>query len=221
GNFFVKVGDGVNAPRAHNLLEGLELLEGSCETCASHGEHADHAEHGEESEEHHHAHDHGDLMDPHVWLSPAMLTQQAQRIASILKEHTPDEANDEIATNLANLEADLAKVDAELKTALAPLKGQTFYVYHGAFAYFAQAYGLEQKAIEVNGREPTPKQVAEIAKQAKEDGVKLIFVQPQFAQTSAMSLAETIGGQVHSLDPLERDVIANLHTIAEAIQMAK
>ena len=138
-----------------------------------------------------------------------------------MKEHTPDEANADIDANLAALNADLDAVDAELKETLAPMKGETFYVYHGAFAYFAQAYGLTQKAIEVSGREPSPKQVAELAKQAKEDGVELIFVQPQFDQASAISLADTIGGRVHSLDPLERDVIANLRTIAEAIGKAK
>ena len=96
--------------------------------------------------------------------------------------------------------------------------GETFYVYHGAFAYFADAYGLEQKAIEVTGRSPTPKQLAALAGQAKEEGGTIVFVQPQFDQSSAVSLAETIGGTVQELDPLEKDVIGNLRTIASAIQ---
>ncbi|MDF1862902.1 MAG: zinc ABC transporter substrate-binding protein [Verrucomicrobiales bacterium] len=227
GNFFVKVGDGINAPKAINLLDGLELLEGSCEDCHDHGHgeedhHAEHSgekEHKEESEtDEHHDHDHAELKDPHVWLSPDMLKQQAATIAGILKEVTPDSASASIEANLQQLLSDLDAVDEELKTSLAPLKGKTFYVYHGAFAYFAEAYGLEQKAIEVTGRRPTPKQLAGIAKQATEDKVDLIFVQPQFDQSSAVSLAETIGGTVKELDPLEKDVIANLRSIAGAIR---
>lgn len=220
GNFFVKVGDGVNAPRALNLLEGLELLEGSCEECHSHGEGHEEEGHEKHAEEHHHDHDHEDLKDPHVWLSPAMLKKQATSVAGILKEHTSKDASAGIEANLRQLLKDLDEVDGELRETLAPYKGTTFYVYHGAFAYFAQAYGLEQKAIEVSGRRPTPKQLAAIATQAKEDDVHLIFVQPQFDQSSAVSLAETIGGTVKELDPLEKDVIANLRTIAEAIRLS-
>lgn len=216
GNFFVKVGDGKNAPKAINLLEGLELLEGTCEECHDSGH--DHSEgdaaakDGHDDHEHH-GHNHDDLKDPHVWLSPAMLKKQADAVVKVLKEFTPAEASAEIEKNAKQLHADLDAVDKELKDSLASHKGKTFYVYHGAFAYFAADYGLEQKAIEVSGRKPTPKQLAAIAKQAKEDKVDVIFVQPQFDQSSAESLAETIGGTVKELDPLEKDVIANLRAI--------
>lgn len=219
GNFFVKLGDGIDAPKEISLLEGLDLLEGSCAVCEeSHGEHATE---GEEGHEHHHDHDHGELKDPHVWLSPKMLMQQADRVASILKDFTVDAAAPAIDENVAALKEELTAIDEELTKAMAPMKGQKFYVYHGAFAYFAEAYGLEQEAIEVTGRRPTPKQLAGIASQAKEDGVTTIFVQPQFDQSSAVSLAETIGGTVQELDPLEKDVIGNLRTIAAAIQKTR
>lgn len=252
-NFFVKVGDGVTAPKAIDLLEGLDLLEGNCSACLEEGhDHHDHDSHAEtatkkeeakhdehdhehgsnaktspkKAEEHehehaHHDHDHDDLKDPHVWLSPGMLRQQARRIASVLKEHTPAAAAADIDANLAALESDLEKVDSEIRDRLAPLKGEAFYVYHGAFAYFADAYGLEQKAIEVGGRRPTAKQIAELAGRAKKENVKAIFVQPQFDHTSAEALAASIGGRVQPLDPLEKDVLANLRTIAETIRSAK
>ncbi|MDF2378085.1 MAG: zinc ABC transporter substrate-binding protein [Verrucomicrobiales bacterium] len=223
GNFFVKLGDGIDAPKEISLLEGLDLLEGSCEVCEHEHEHAEPAEGGKQSEEahDHHHHDHAELKDPHVWLSPKMLMQQADRVASILKEFTVPAAAAAIDENVAALKAELTAVHEELTVALEPMKGQTFYVYHGAFAYFAQAYGLEQKAIEVTGRRPSPKQLAGIASQAKEDNVKVIFVQPQFDQSSAASLAETIGGTVQELDPLEKDVIGNLRAIAAAIRKTR
>ncbi|MDF1825786.1 MAG: zinc ABC transporter substrate-binding protein [Verrucomicrobiales bacterium] len=221
GNFFVKLGDGVSAPKEISLLEGLDLLEGSCSVCEeAHAEHAEDEDH-EEHKHDHHGHDHSELKDPHVWLSPAMLMHQADHIASTLKKFTPSEAASGIDRNVTALKEELTAIDRELTDALAPMKGQSFYVYHGAFAYFAQAYGLEQKAIEVTGRSPSPKQLASIASKAKEENVKLIFVQPQFDQSSAVSLAETIGGTVQELDPLEKDVIENLRTISEAIQKTR
>lgn len=210
-NFYVAVGDGANGPKEFNLLEGLELLEGTCAECASA------AAEGKEAHEHEHEHEE---KDAHVWLSPKVLRHQAGRVATLLKENLPADAAQAIDANLASLTSELDQLDAELKTTLAPKKGRAFYVYHGAFAYFAQDYGLQQKAIEVGNRKPSPKQVAEIAKQAKEEGVTTIFVQPQFDQSSATSLAETIGGKVQTLDPLEKDVLANLRVVAKTIASA-
>jgi zinc transport system substrate-binding protein len=212
-NFFVSVGDGITSPMDIDLLEGLELLEGTCGECESAK-----AEGGEVAG---HEHDHEELRDAHVWLSPKMLLQQAERISTILKQHTPAEASRDIDANLATLKAELTLLDKELSEKLAPVKGEAFYVYHGAFAYFAADYGLEQKAIEIAGRSPSPKQVAQIAKQAKEEGVRVIFVQPQFDQSAAESLAETINGKVQTLDPLEKDVISNLQVIADTIRSAQ
>jgi zinc transport system substrate-binding protein len=222
-NFFVANGDGISSPKNIDLLEGLELLEGTCGECATNGtkETAEGKHEHEDEHDHDHDHDHEGLRDPHVWLSPRMLLVQADRIAGVLKAHTPTEAAPDIDANLAALKSDLVKLDTELKAMLEPMKGQAFYVYHGAFGYFAADYGLVQKAIEIAGRSPSPKQVTAIAKQAREESVKAIFVQPQFDQSSAVSLAETIGGKVQTLDPLSKDLIANIRTIAEAIRATR
>lgn len=217
-NFFVADGDGISSPKSINLLEGLELLEGTCGECAS--TETEHTAEGKDEHEHEHEHEHthDEIKDTHVWLSPRMLQLQADRVATVLKDHLPAEAATDIEANVIALKLDLAKLDTEIKAMLAPMKGQAFYVYHGAFGYFAADYGLEQKAIEIAGRSPSPKQVTAIAKQAREENVKAIFVQPQFDESSAVSLAETIGGKVQTLDPLAKDVINNLRTIAETIR---
>lgn len=209
-NFYIAVGEGANGPKEINLLEGLELLEGTCSECA---------EAAAGGKEHAHEHEHEEK-DAHVWLSPRVLRHQAARVAAVLKENLPADAGHQIDANLAALNTELDAVDAELKALLAPRKGRSFFVFHGAFAYFALDYGLVQKAIEIGNRKPTPKQLAEIAKQAKGEGVTTIFVQPQFDQSSAQALAESIGGKVQPLDPLEKDVIANLRAIGKAIATA-
>jgi zinc transport system substrate-binding protein len=56
---------------------------------------------------------------------------------------------------------------------------------------------------------------------AKEKGVSVIFVQPQFDQNSAKAIADSIGGAVVSIDPLEKDVVANLEKIANEIAASK
>ena len=207
-NYFVKVGDGDSGPKELNLLENLELLEGHC----------DHPSHKTEDPEDDLDHDHEDLNDPHVWLSPTILMTQADQISLKLKEMLPKEKGELINKNLMNFKEELTAVHNEISELLKPLSGQKFYVYHSAFAYFAQDYSLEQVAIEIGNRSPTPKQLAEIVNQAKSDGAKVIFVQPQFDQTSAAALAESINGKVFSIDPLEKDIVANLRDIASAIK---
>ena len=191
-----------------SLTENIELLEGS------EGEHCD----GEDHSGHDHAH-HDHEFDPHLWLSPKMLKKQAALMADVMKNLKPD-SSDQIDANLAKVEGDLDALDKQLAETLAFMKGQTFYVYHGAFAYFAQAYGLKQEAIELGGRSPEPKRLTELVKMAKAEGVKLIFVQPQFNQASAKSLADSIGGQVVEMDPLEQDVFASLKKIADQVKQS-
>lgn len=213
-----KVSDGTRI-KVYSLTDQVELLAGACE----HDHHDHDHDHAHDDDDHdhahddHHHHDHGES-DPHVWLSPKLLINQARQIAGVLKNATADEKESvAIEMNLQNLVADLNKLDTELAEKLAPMKGQKFYVYHGAFAYFAKAYGLEQKAIEVGSRRPEAKQITSLVEQAKKDKVKMIFVQPQFDQSSANAIAEAISGKVLPLDPLEENVIDNLRKISVAV----
>ncbi len=187
-----------------------------------------------ELDEHHH-HDHGDghgheheheeaeqreLGDPHLWLSPALLKKQAILIEHTLHDIDPA-GHDVFHANLEKLLADLDALDEELKTALAPLAGQSFYVFHGAFAYFAQAYGLKQEAIEVGGRSPEPKRIFALIEQAKAEGIRLIIVQPQFDTHSAEAIADGIGGAVVPVNPVGEDVFETLRTLATHVKAAR
>ena len=86
-----------------------------------------------------------------------------------------------------------------------------------AFGYFGDAYDIEQVAVEVNGHEPTPNELAKFIEDAKTQGMKTLFVQPQFDDRSAKIIADQLGARVESLDPLDPDVVANIRRIAEAI----
>ena len=81
--------------------------------------------------------------------------------------------------------------------------------------YFARAYGLKQVPIEIEGKNPKPAQLKELITHAKEEGIKVVFVQPQFSTKSATLVANEIGGQVAFADPLSEDWMKNLRMIAE------
>lgn len=184
----------------------------------------DHAHgHGHEDKPHphaHHAHHHDEGgKDPHIWLNPRWMKMQARTIADTLIELDPG-AEARFEANYAALARDLDALDASLRAALAPVQGGTLFVFHPAWGYFADEYGLVQTAIETEGKAPTAQQLARLIEQAKAADVRVIFVQPQMSTQSAQAVAEAIGGAVVPINPLARDYIANLEAVASSIRAA-
>ena len=157
--------------------------------------------------------------DPHLWLNPDNLRIMADNMATALFATMP-ERKETLQKNLASLQKELSVLDRRLTTTLAPHRGKTFYVFHPAFGYFAKAYGLKQKAVEINGKSPTPRQLTALIRQAREDRVRTIFVQPQFDSKSADTVARAINGAVVPIDPLAQEVLQNLASITAAIEQA-
>jgi zinc transport system substrate-binding protein len=116
--------------------------------------------------------------------------------------------------------AELEALHRRIGAILAPLKGEILFVYHPAFGYFADAYGLRQVAVETGGAEPSARQLARLIDSARSRGVRVLFVQPQFARTSAEAVAKAIGGAVVPIDALARDYVTNLQRIAGAVEEA-
>ncbi|MHB1348761.1 MAG: ABC transporter substrate-binding protein [Desulfobulbus sp.] len=183
-----------------DLQEGIELLP------------------AEESDEEHH--DHRDDLDPHSWLDPNLARLQAERIHAGLVALDPP-GRQAYDRNLAELRKDLQEIDRTLRTILAPLAGQTIYVFHPAYGYFCRAYGLKQKAINVQGKETGARHLARLIEEAQREGVRVIFVQPQFSEKTAATIAEAIGGSVVALDPLAYDYLDNLKAMARRIAAAR
>jgi zinc transport system substrate-binding protein len=191
-----------------------------------HHEQAGHEEHAHEAEgaveaESHEGHDglNEEDADPHVWLSPSLLKVQARNIADALIAADPAHAAD-YRKNLDTVLKDVDATDAHVRKVLAPYKGQSFYVFHPAFGYFADAYGLKQEAVEVEGKSPSPRQLAELIHKARAENVHIIFVQPQFASASAAAVASSIDGAVVPMDSLAKDVLKNLDDMAAKIDAA-
>lgn len=90
-------------------------------------------------------------------------------------------------------------------------------VFHPAWGYFAHQYNLEQLAIEVEGKEPKPKELAHIMAEAKEEKVRAIFTQPEFSDKSAQIIANNLKIKVIKASPLNPDWSANLINMAKAV----
>jgi len=157
--------------------------------------------------------------DPHIWLDPKLVKVQARTICQELIRIDPKHA-EHYRKNRKSFEAELDKVDARIARALGPLKGREFFVFHPAYGYFGDAYGLKQVPVEIEGKSPSAKQLVSLIEKAKKANVKVIFVQPQFSTSNAEAVALMIGGAVVPMDPLARDYLANLAAMAGKLESA-
>ena len=160
--------------------------------------------------------DHGDL-DPHIWLSPRLACTIARNICEGLTRLSPNYAA-VFQHNLLELTAELEELDREIAQLLAPVAGKELIVFHPAYTYFAAEYGLRQVALEKGGLPPSPKHLASVLALAKQRGVQVVFVQPQFSEASVRKVAAEAGLRVRVLDPLSRDYLRNLLEMARTIR---
>lgn len=184
------------------------------------------AEHYHEDEEDHEAEEEGDHdheeesgLDPHVWLSTENGKIIAANIQAALSELLPDQA-DLFQSNTEALINDIDELDAEIRSTLEGFEQRTFMVFHPAWGYFAHEYGLEQIAVQVEGQDPSASEVADLVDTAREQNIKVIFVQSSFSTTDAEAIAQEIGGSVAVVDPLAQDWLDNLKSVAEAFAAA-
>jgi len=172
--------------------------------------------HDAEHEGHdHHGHQHHGK-DPHIWLSPPLVKQMAVTIRDALVEIDP-EGKPLYDENLQRFQRRLDSLDATIRATLAPVKGTELFVFHPAFGYFTDEYGLIQKPVETGGKEPSARDLAELVEHARIHKPKVIFVQPQYAQKSAQALATQIGCAVVPIDPLPKDYFAEMQEMSEKI----
>jgi zinc transport system substrate-binding protein len=189
------------------------------------------AEHHHEGEEHHddqqtageikekHEGIQENGLDPHIWLSPPLVKKQAETIAAALTSEYPEQAAF-FQQNLTAFLADIDRLNDELHRTLAEKKGMQFMVFHPSWGYFAKEYGLEQIAIEIEGKNPKPAQLQELIEYARENAVTVVFAQPQFSTKSAKLIAREIGGEVIFIDPLAEDWLNNMKQVAASLKNA-
>ena len=157
-----------------------------------------------------------DDLDPHSWLDPRETARKAEMLASRLSALAPDDSL-VFSANLATLRNDLNSLDSQLTAIFTAVPRKTFYVYHPAYGWLAERYGLTQVAIEQDGKEPSAAQLTALIERARRDSVHTIFIQQQFAQSSVQAVAQAIGARVVVVDPLSREYLENMRALALAI----
>ncbi len=155
--------------------------------------------------------------DPHIWLSPRLLKIEAATIAHAL-EWIDVEHQETYRQNLAALQKKLDRLDDRVRRKLAPLRGKAFFVYHPAWGYFADEYGLRQVPIEIEGKEPTDAELTELQRELRREKAKVIFAQPQTPQRAVRAIIQSVESvRMSILDDLDPDPSAAIRRAADEI----
>ena len=147
-------------------------------------------------------HNHGDH-DPHAWLDPENAKVWLEVIAAELAKLDPKNAG----TYQANVLQGRAIIDAaslEVSDTLEGIESKNLIVYHDAYRYFINRFGLSVVgAIALSdATAPTAARISDIIQVIKEQNVVCIFSEPQF--NSGLVATVTAGSSVKhaTLDPL-------------------
>jgi zinc transport system substrate-binding protein len=177
-----------------DVSNGVELLAGGC----GHDHNEAHSHH------HHHA------VDPHIWMSLQGLIQIVDNITQVLMDKHLNSAHYK-----TNSEALMARISERAEAYGKVLKSapREFLIYHPALGYLAREYGLEQIALENEGKNPTPGALAEIVDKVQAEGVKVLLYQQEYPLDVVKPIAEILGVNLVEINPLNVDIIAELDRI--------
>lgn len=187
-----------NNIRIVNQSEGIKLLRGNC---------------GHQQPD---GHEHTGV-DPHIWLSPRYAAQMALQIFNSLTEQYPTQ-KEKFEKGYKALSQEIEAVKEKADRALNGKRGCMFLIYHPALTYFADDYGLQQIAIENEGKEPNPVHLKHIIDLAKEKDIRIIFIQSQFDKNNASSVAKEIEGEVIPIDPLAENWTMEINKLIKVLQ---
>lgn len=177
-----------------DLREGLELIAG---------------------EEHsHHGCCHPEGMDLHIWLSPSMMQIQAKTVADRLARRYPEHAEQYYRALQEHIE-ELKALQHEMDLLLKPVRGSTLLVTHPAYAYICRDFSLHQLPIEIEGKDPSARQLSYLLSRARALQIKKIYTQPQYSQKVASLLASQIKASLVELDPYAENYVENLKLLAK------
>ncbi len=155
-------------------------------------------------------------LDPHIWNAPSLVEKIAEKIYISLSETDPENKSYYHSNYLGFVEK-VKALDQAIREKMKGKKKRVFMVYHPAWGYFAREYGLKQIAIETEGKEPSPRQLDDLIRMAKQYDIKVIFVQKQFSKKSAEAIALAVGADVVVLDPLSENYFENMMYVADEI----
>jgi zinc transport system substrate-binding protein len=158
--------------------------------------------------------------DPHVWLSVACADTMARRAEAALEELLPPSAAPRLRARLDSTLSAMHLAWSAADSILAPFAGRSFLVFHPAWDYFARDHGLRQVAIQAGSREPGPRDLARVLQEVREEGLRVLFIQPGMPRREADRVARQLGVRTEVLDPLQEDWPALVVDAARALRDA-
>ena len=158
----------------------------------------------------------GHLPDPHYWTSVLGLRALSNEALVGLVELNPLDSARYSERHRA-LTAQLDALQTELETTLRGRSSSAFVIYHPSLSEFAEEWGFTQLVVEEDGKEPSPRHVAEIVSKARAAGVRVVFVQQEFDSKIVQSIAEELGARTVTIRPLSADWQDELRRIAQAL----
>ncbi|MDP2173818.1 MAG: metal ABC transporter substrate-binding protein [Candidatus Cloacimonadaceae bacterium] len=158
--------------------------------------------------------DHNEENDPHIWTSPSILLRSVIALTDILQSHFPQIA-DKIKDNGHRMASSITAAHQRIMQERLAIHNPAVVTFHDSFRYFLDAYNIEfVGAVQSSpGKEPTPKELAELGKRIKAKNVKAIFVEPQMNRQPAEILATEFDLKLVEIDPMGYTIKAT--TIAE------
>jgi zinc transport system substrate-binding protein len=143
-----------------------------------------------------------DEIDPHFWLDPENARAAAKEIALTLEKADPEHAA-AYAANAQKLDAELVKLEEHIRTQLAPLGDKQFIVFHDAYHYFENRFGLKAAgSITVSPEvQPGAARIAEMEDKVRSLGAVCIYSEPEFEPKLVDTVAEGSNARKGVLDP--------------------
>ncbi len=171
------------------------------------------------------SHRHGDIthytgVDPHFWISPARAKLIASDIRNFLIENMPGDSV-LFNNNYLKLDSLITETDRYVREILPDSLNLSFMIFHPSLSYFALDYGLEQIAVEAEGKEPSPSELKKFIDTGREKNIRAVFVQREFDRKNAETIAKEIGAITVVIDPLSNDWVGAVREIAERIAGTK
>lgn len=160
--------------------------------------------------------EHGTGVDPHTWTSPRSAAVIVQNLCETLCRI--DTASAAYYTERAErLLQRIDSVDNVVRQTLEKCTSRTFLIYHPALGYLARDYGLTQVSLEEGGKEPTADSMRKLIRRAKNDSIRVLFVQQEFSEAGSQALADETGMRIVRINPLSYDWPAEVVRIATAL----
>ena len=189
---------------AHGLIKIKFREGGNFDSHGDHAKHDDHDDHAKHDDHDDHAkHDDHGQFDMHVWLDPENAKMMINAIEEALIEADPRNART-YQENAANVKRDLDKLITEVDAEMSPVKGTPYVVFHDAYQYFEDRFGMKPVgSITVSPeRLPGAKRVKELREKIKSLNASCVFSEPQFEPKLIATIIESTSAGTGVLDPL-------------------